>query len=117
MTFHSALVLMLAEWPRLGLCSGLERECLMTGEGSVAAGQANYGVEQEVEGFEPPVLMASRQNKPIILVGEGQDFSHTSLAMHSAMMLNGPVIVAFPSLLISRYRMNRWWWSLNNSHL
>lgn len=49
MTFVSALVLMLAVWLWLGLCSGLERECLMTGEGSVA-GQTNYGGE-EVEGI------------------------------------------------------------------
>lgn len=106
-TFLSAPVLMLAVWPRLGLCSGLERECLMTGEGSGAAGQTNCGGEQEVEGFEPPTLMASCQNKPIILLGGvgGQDFSHTSLAVH-AMMLNGNGIVAIPSLLINRY--HRW---------
>lgn len=64
----------------------------MTGRGgSVVAGQIDYGGKQEVEGFEPTALMASSQNKPNILVGEGQDFSHRSLAMNSPMMLNGPV--------------------------
>lgn len=48
----------------------------MTREGSVVAGQTNYGGEQEVEGFEPHMLMASSQNKLIILEREGQDFSH-----------------------------------------
>lgn len=103
MTF---LVLMLAVWPWLGLCSGLERECLMTGEGSVVAGQTNCGVEQEVEGAEPPTLMALIQNRPIILVGEGHDFSHTSLAVHSPVMFNGPVFVAVPLFLINI--MSQW---------
>lgn len=80
-TFPRELVLMLAVRLRLGLCSGLERECLMTGEGSVAAGHTSHGGERVVEGFEPPALMASSQDKLIILLGEGQDFSHTSLAL------------------------------------
>ncbi len=80
---------MLAVWLRLGLCSGLERECLMTAEGSAAAGQTNYDREQGVEGFEPPALMASSQNKPIISVEEAQDF-----------VISGPVSEEVISLLI-----------------
>lgn len=42
----------------------------MTWEGSVADGQTNYGGGQGVEGIEPHSLLASSQNKPIILVRE-----------------------------------------------
>ena len=74
----------------------------MTGEGSVVAGQTNYGGEQEVEGSESPTLMAFIQNQPIILVEKGHDFSHTSLAVHSPMIFSGPVFVAIPLFLIIR---------------
>lgn len=73
-TFLTELVLMLAVRLRLGLCSGLERECVMTGEGSVAAGHTSHDGDRDVEGFEPPALMASSQDKLIILFWEGQDF-------------------------------------------
>ncbi|KAK2879884.1 hypothetical protein Q8A73_023696 [Channa argus] len=53
-TFLTELVLMLAVWLRRGLCSGLERECLITGERSVAAGRTSHCGEREVAGCEPP---------------------------------------------------------------
>lgn len=64
----------------------------MTGEGSAVAGQTNCGGGQEVEGCEPPALMAHSQNKHISLVGGL--FTHKA-AVHCH---DGPVC----SLLILR---------------
>lgn len=67
-TFLFELVLMLAVRPQLGLCSRLERECLMTSESSVVAGQAHYGGGWEVRIFRRHILMASIQSKHTITI-------------------------------------------------
>lgn len=86
-TFLIEPVLMLPVRLRQGLCSRLERECLMT------CGWPHKLWEP------PPAPVASSQDKSIMPNGEGQDFSHTSLAAHSPMTLDGAVFVTIPCWL------------------
>jgi len=68
---------MLAAWPQLGLCSGLERECVMTGEG-LSGGWPEEPHTHTRTHTHTHTLMASGQNK--VDGGAGRDFSHTNPA-------------------------------------
>lgn len=112
-TFLRELVLMLALRPRLGLCSGLERECAMTGEGSVAAGHTSHDGDREVEGFEPPHWRHPAKTNSLFCSGRVRTF-HTQV-WQCTLQLCSVELFLLQLLIITNWRINLhmhilWWW-------